>query len=414
MKLSVSTRPHGGRATRSRAWMCAIVSLAVCLGAYVRPVHADSKPVVASVVAIDGKLVLDRPGAGKYAAFVQMPDFVGDTLTTEAKSVAAIEFVVGGKIGINPGSSVVISGARSATDSSGQVLRVNNGAVWAKFDKQKSPLLIRTPSATIGIRGTEFLINADNDSTTIDVFDGKVAYAPTKAGDEVAALPDTAPVATPGMRIIIGNALKAKVESYDPEKLRKEDAEKHKDLASALVALRIVSNIAGFIPGGSNLYPAIGYAATAIEFVNDPQKAALDLAASQVESRVPMGGMLGGMIRSANNSGQKKDPDFPIDLKPYNQDGADPVDLRFTWKQFKDAKQYVVLVSKNESMDQANLQWAATVKDPNAAYPKDGPPMQAGQKYFWRVVAMNEEGKAMGKASQTWFTVSGSYKAPGQ
>lgn len=399
----------------SHAWLSALVVLAACLGAYVRPVHAESKTVVASVVAIDGKLMLERPGAGKYAAFVQMSDYIGDRLTTEAKSVAAVEFVVGGKIGINPNSTVEITGNRSATDASGSVLRVTSGAVWAKFDKQKSPLLIRTPSATLGIRGTEFLINADNESTTIDVFEGKVAYTPTKAGEEVSALPDTAPVATAGMRIIIGNALKAKVETYDPEKLRKEDADKYKDLASALVGLRIVSNIAGFIPGGSRLYPAIGYANLAIDVVANPEQAARNFAASQIESHVPMGGLLGGVIRSAGNSGgAKKDPDFPIDLKPYDQENANPNDLRFTWKQFKDAKQYVVLVSKNEQMDQANLQWAANITENGVTYPKDGPPLQAGQKYFWRVVAMNDEGKAIGKASQTWFTVSESYKAPGQ
>lgn len=396
----------------SPAWLSALVALAVCLGAYVRPVYAESKTVVASVVAIDGKVMLERPGAGKYAAFVQMPDYIGDKLTTEAKSVAAVEFVVGGKIGINPNSSVVITGNRSATDASGSVLQVASGAVWAKFDKQKSPLIIRTPSATLGIRGTEFLITADNESTTVDVFEGKVAYQPTKPGEEVTALPDTAPVATAGMRIIIGNALKAKVETYDPEKLRKEDADKYKDLASALVALRIVSNIAGFIPGGSRLYPAIGYANLAIDVVANPEQAARNLAASQVESHVPMGGLLGGVIRSGG--GQKKDPDFPIELKPYDQENANPNDLRFSWKQFKDAKQYVVLVSKSEAMDQGNLQWAANITENGVVYPKDGPPMQAGQKYFWRVVAMNDEGKALGKASQSWFTVSESYKAPGQ
>lgn len=414
MKLSRPARPQARRSMLSHAWLCALMALTVCLGVYVRPVHAESKTAVASVVAIDGKLMLERPGAGKYAAFVQMPDYVGDKLTTEKNSVAAVEFVVGGKVGINPNSAIEITGNRSATDASGNVLRVTSGAVWAKFDKQKSPLLIRTPSATIGIRGTEFLINADNESTTIDVFEGKVAYTPTKAGEEVTALPDTAPVATAGMRVIIGNALKAKVETYDPEKLRKDDAEKYKDLASALVALRIVSNIAGFIPGGSRLYPAIGYANLAIDVVANPEQAARNFAASQVESRVPMGGLLGGVIRSSGNGGAKKDPDFPIDLKPYDQENANPNDLRFTWKQFKDAKQYVVLVSKTEQMDQGNLQWAANVTENGVTYPKDGPPLQGGQKYFWRVVAMNDEGKAMGKASQSWFTVPESYKAPGQ
>lgn len=402
-----------------RALRPSVAALAVALAVatlasfLTQPAHADNKTVVASVVAIDGKLTVERPGAGKYAAFVQMPDYVGDVLSTDAKSVAALEFVVGGKIGVNPSSSVMITGNRSASDGSGHVLNVKSGAIWAKFDKQKSPLLIKTPSATIGIRGTEFVVNSDDKGTTIDVFEGNVAYAPSKPGDETPFLAPTAPVAGPGSRVFIDAALKAKVETYDPEKLRKEDADRYKDLATALQALRFISNIAGFIPGGSNLYPAIGYANLAVEVIANPEQAAKDFAASQIESRVPMGGMLGGMIRSAG-SGEKKDPDFPIDLKPYNQDGVSPSDLTFSWKAFKNAKSYVVLVSQNESMDQANLQWAASVKDASAAYPKDGPPMQAGAKYFWRVVAMNDEGKAIGKASQSWFTVPSDYKPAGQ
>lgn len=393
------------RSTTLRTRGVALLAFVLVIAFVPRLACAEGKPVVASVVAIDGKLTLERPGAGKYAAFVQMPDYIDDKLSTDAKSVAALEFVVGGKIGINPNSTVTITGVRNASDASGQVLRVNSGAVWAKFDKQKSPLIIRTPSATLGIRGTEFVVSADESSTTIDVFEGKVAYVPTKAADETAALPESAFVAGPGMRVVIDSALKAKVETYDPEKLRQQDADRYKDLASALVALRIVSNIAGFIPGGSRLYPAIGYASLAIEVIANPEQAARDFAASQIESRVPMGGLLGGVIRSGGNGGAKKDPDFPIDLTPYNQEGVTPADLRFAWKAFKNAKQYVVLVSKSEDMQQANLQWAATVSEPAVAYPADGPPMEPGQKYFWRVVAMNDEGKAMGKASQSWFSV---------
>lgn len=394
--------------------LTALITLVTVFSTATRPVLADGQPVVASVIAIDGKLTCERPGKGKYAAFVQMPDYTQDVLSTDANSVAALEFTVGGKIGINKGSAVRIIGNRSAADAtSGQVLKLDSGTIWAKFDKQKSPLYIRTRNTTIGIRGTEFLVEAGTDSTTIDVFEGTVAYSATKeaSGEATdASLPANAPTATAGMRVVIDTALKADVKTYDPAKLRQDDAQRYKDIATVLVSLRVISNIAGFVPGGSPVSTYAGYAAWGIEAVNDPAKAAGDWAASQVSSRIGIGipNPFGG-----GGGGAKKDPPFPIDLQPYQKDAAPP-SLTFSWKPLKDAKKYVVLVSKDESMNQGNLAWATQVSDTSATYPNDGPPLEPGQKYYWRVVGMDGDGKAKGKASQTWFMVPSSYKPAGQ
>jgi FecR protein len=376
-----------------------------------RPAQAaDSAAVVASVVAIDGKLTLDRPGRGKYAAFVQMPDYVQDKLSTDERSLAAIELAVGGKIGINKSTSIQLTSATGAVDAStGQVLTISSGSVWAKFSKQRSTLQIKTPSATMGIRGTEFLVEATSEGTTIDVFEGAVAYAPRgKSGSE--PLLTSAPVAKAGTRVFIKNALSAPViKQYEVDQLRKEDAERNKALADALIALRMVNDIAGYLPGASGLREVTSNAAFALQTVKDPEQAAKDFAASQIESHMPSQlGLLGGMVRAAGSE-QKKQPDFITDLKPGKGELV-PLGTRFTWSPFKDAKQYVVLMSPKEDMKQADLHWAAQVNSNEVTYPTDGPPVTAGQTYYWRVVAMDGSGKPLGKASQNQFVVPASYK----
>ncbi len=380
---------------------------------------ADAPTAVASVIAIKGKLMLDRPGRGHYSAFVQMPDYINDQLTTDPKSVAAVEFAIGGRIGINRGSSIRIVGYRSATNAStGQMLRVNSGVIWAHFDKQKSPLIIQTRNSTIGIRGTEFLVDARDDSTTIDVFQGHVAYAPRLPGQAPEAnpeLPENASLAGPGERVVIKAALAAPVvNKYDVDRLRKEDAQRYNDLAGALVALGAIQNIAGWVPGGTPVACYAGYAATGVQVVMDPAQAARNFAANEVSSHVPFGGILGGVISSSGGSHSKKAPPFIVGLSP-DQTTVDPHTLHFGWKPLAGAKQYVLLLSRQEHMNASNLDWSAQTSDTSVSYPQDGPPMIAGQKYYWRVVGIGANGKARGKASQTWLrTAPGSDHAGGQ
>ena len=409
------TTHHGttaslGRSAAKLLLAAALLAPGMATSLSQRAQAASGAPVIAKVVAIDGKLTLDRPGVGRYAAFVQMPDYLQDRLTTDDKSLAAIELTVGGKIGINKNSAVQLTSATSAVDATtGHVLTVSSGSIWAKFSKQKSTLEIKTPSATLGIRGTEFLVEASKEGTTIEVFEGAVAYAPL--GKDGKGSLQGAALATPGMRIFIKNALSAPVvKQYEVDKLRKEAAERNKALADAVVALRMVNEIAGYLPGASGLREVTYQTSLALECVKDPEQAAKSFAASQLESHVPIaGGFLGGLVQSASTQEKKKDPDFITGLAPDKAETS-PKSLRFTWNAFKSAQSYALLVSPKEDMGEQDLQWAAQAKTNELSYPVDGPPMAAGQKYFWRVVALDGEGKALGKASQSFFQVPASYK----
>lgn len=393
-----SERRNVERARGYRAVMLTVAAVLMCvayLAVGARPSHADS--AVATVIAKDGNgLSVDHAESHKSMKKGD-PAYMQDQCNTDAETVAVLEFTVGGKLGINQKSSIRIVGARSAVDVSGHVLQINAGAVWATFGKQTRPFLIRTPSTTIGIRGTEFVVDAEADATTIDVFEGRVAYVPNNTVEE---LPADAATAGPGSRIVIRALQAPVVKQYDAEQLRKEDAERFKELADTLLALHIIRDVAGYIPGLGNVAHGAALAADVIE---NPAQAAVNYAASHV----PGGGIIGGMF--GGGGGKKKEPDFIVELKP-SEGPANPSDLQFSWKQFKDAKQYVLLMGREEKMEKGNLDWTTQVKETSVAYPKNAPALQAGQKYFWRVVATDEGGKPKGKASQSWFTVPADYK----
>jgi len=362
---------------------------------------AENPQPIASVVAIDGSLsVLRAPGDKWFAGFVQMPDYVHDHLKTDDKSLAALEFKVGGKIGINKGTEIELVGPREAADvtkrGTFEKLVLKSGTVWAKFARQHEQFKIQTESTVIGIRGTEFLVETGaNKETTISVLEGEVEYTGAQGA---AGGPGTGAVAGPGAKITIEYQKVPVVKQYDPNALRKESEERYPALNHWFVR-GVLSHAASYVP----------YGGLAVDIITDPNHAAQAIA-SAAASHVPGGGLIVGVLGSAASS-KPKEPDFPNGLVP-DQGEANPNNLTFNWKPFKDASEYLLLLSKDEKMD--SLDWSARVKTNDAVYPKDGMPLVAGQKYYWRLIALNNEGKPKGKASQTWFAVPADYKPEGQ
>lgn len=373
---------------------------------------AGAAPVVANVVAINGALTVQRPpNSGWFSGFEQMPDYVQDHLKTDANSLAALEFRVGGRIGINKGTEVEIVGPRDVTDVTkrGTVERLvlRSGTIWAKFAKQHEQFKIQTESTVIGIRGTEFVVETDaNKDTTVSVLEGQVEYTTGAQKDaEGTGAQANAPgpatgVAGPGTKVTIAYQKVPVVKQYaNPDELRKENEQKYPALNNWFV--RTVLGAA---------FSRVPYGGLAFGIVSDPNTAAQQLmnaAVSQATSRVPFGGMIPGI--SVGGGQKKKEPDFVYGLTPDQKD-ADPNGLTFNWKPYKDAGEYLLLLSKDEKMD--TLDWSTRVKGESAPYPANGMPLMAGQKYFWRLLVLDNEGKPKGKvkASQTWFTVPATYK----
>ncbi len=77
---------------------------------------------------------------------------------TESDGFAIIEYQDGTKVKIMPDTKIVIRSNNIYIDS---------GTTWFKVEKQKGGnLVVKTPTAIAGIRGTEFLVNVENNGTT--------------------------------------------------------------------------------------------------------------------------------------------------------------------------------------------------------------------------------------------------------
>ena len=126
------------------------------------PIRAKGPPVsrpIATIIAIDGVCAYQRFGVGVwYRAEPQDNLGVGDIVSTDEESVAAFEFVIGGKVGINRGSAIKIVGDRVAagrsSDGTWETLALDSGTMWHKFfDQFRSRLIIRTRNSVLGPRG---------------------------------------------------------------------------------------------------------------------------------------------------------------------------------------------------------------------------------------------------------------------
>lgn len=135
-----------------------------------------SAPVIATIVSTEGKVSVRAADATSWTgAQLGMNERARDHVKTAAESVAALEFVCGGRIGINPSTEVELVSPRSAIDvSSGTEVRLSSGSIWATLDAQKAPFKIVTPSATLGIRGTEFVVDETSGETELSVLSGEV------------------------------------------------------------------------------------------------------------------------------------------------------------------------------------------------------------------------------------------------
>ena len=150
-------------------------------------VWADGPPkeLAGKVIDIDGPLLMtNRMTEGRwYQGYVQMDTFLQERLRADAKTSATIEFSLGGRAVISPGTEVQI-----VTKESTKIVEVKSGTFWAKFDKQDEEILIKTAGGVMGIEGTEFFVEADQEgATTLTVVEGQVRV---NSGDDEQVVTD--------------------------------------------------------------------------------------------------------------------------------------------------------------------------------------------------------------------------------
>lgn len=118
--------------------------------ARVQSIEQVEKTGAAAVITVtrDGK---------KYSASKNSVLQDGDVATTGDNTVLALEFLIGGRVGVNRSSSVELVNERSVSNAgqTGPRAKLTSGSAWVKPASQtlKQPLEIQTNGGIMGIRG---------------------------------------------------------------------------------------------------------------------------------------------------------------------------------------------------------------------------------------------------------------------
>jgi hypothetical protein len=92
-----------------------------------------------------------------YAGSVNSTLQTGDIITTGPNTIAALEFLIGGRVGINRNTEIVMVNERAVRDGkvSLRTLILKNGSLWVKADAKalKEPIEIQTNGGVMGIKG---------------------------------------------------------------------------------------------------------------------------------------------------------------------------------------------------------------------------------------------------------------------
>jgi hypothetical protein len=128
------------------------------------------------------------PGGAEVTAKVNDGLVTDETLRTEENSTISVLFVDGSELSVEAGSEVILSDYvfDAQTTASSGVIELNNGQFhFTSNGIDDSKVSLQTPVATIGIRGTEFLVTVGKDATVVDILDGSVEVKPRGGGKAI-------------------------------------------------------------------------------------------------------------------------------------------------------------------------------------------------------------------------------------
>jgi hypothetical protein len=128
------------------------------------PAHwLKTEPAAATVLAMSGKVRMERPDESPRDVHLNEALKANDTLITAADSSALLAFADGSRLQIDPDSTVSLDrltayGNQGMVDTS---LRLTQGSVESRVSKRQSPSLkfdIHTPISLASVRGTDYRV----------------------------------------------------------------------------------------------------------------------------------------------------------------------------------------------------------------------------------------------------------------
>jgi FecR protein len=161
--------------------VCYVVA---AIGAYGGAAHAAGIATVTDVVN-DG--FRTPPGHEELLARQADELVTNEALRTDDESAIHVRFVDGSQLSVEAESEVVLSDYVFDGAASKGLLNLNDGLFHFTSNGSKDQgVKLRTPVATIGVRGTEFLVHVDrDDATVIDILSGEVEAVPHGKGKSI-------------------------------------------------------------------------------------------------------------------------------------------------------------------------------------------------------------------------------------
>ncbi|CAN0469412.1 unnamed protein product, partial [Phaeothamnion confervicola] len=130
-----------------------------------------------------------RTPPGREELFARRADELvqNEALRTDADSTIQVTFVDGSELSVEASSDVVLSDYVFDGKASAGLINLNDGVFrFASHGTDDQGVNLRTPVATIGIRGTEILVHVNgSDATIVDILSGAVEATPHGAGKAI-------------------------------------------------------------------------------------------------------------------------------------------------------------------------------------------------------------------------------------
>ncbi len=164
-----------------------------------RKTHAQSTTVEARVTSVKGAATLSRNGKNGTRLFRGTTLAPGDAIETGRGASVVIDLTDGSQVVVLPNSRVVIGSYQNAV-SLRELLQITLGRIRVKinhFKGKPNPYRIKSPTASIAVRGTEFEVSVSAlGETKVVVSEGAVVVASLRD-------PANSLIAEPGRNVIV-------------------------------------------------------------------------------------------------------------------------------------------------------------------------------------------------------------------
>jgi len=327
-------------------------------------VAAWSEPAaVGKVESLAGAGNLFYHNAGKsdwYRAFVDMDSFKGQHLKTDAQSRATLRFHLGGVANLAQNSEIEIVSDRDV-QLVGNTLLVKSGTLWAKVDKQKKDLKVKTAGGVMAIKGTEFVVSVqDSGETRLALLEGEVVVQPEQG---------EAYEAVPGADVIFGagRPLVAELRSTEEllRRLRGELGEQLFDMRQQLFETRQQMQ---------------AFRQDMLTTADELREAAYTTRDSLLQS---LGGLRGSRTTTTGSLSRPSGSAWLVGGRPHFSLPAPPTGG------------YQLLLTRGDSFER-ELYWSARTNQSEVDYPADARPLESGT-YRWRAWPMDGQGQPQGR-----------------